>query len=114
MSNKIILVILFFVVVLACEDENNGGGDSSQQLIFESLTAENDTIVSGETTTITATATGYNLEYHWSATAGDLLGAGAVITYTSSPCNIGVNTITCTVKDGNSNSETKSVDIVVE
>ncbi|MFQ5334943.1 MAG: PKD domain-containing protein, partial [Flavobacteriales bacterium] len=83
---------------------------------YNSLTAENTTINTGETSKITATASGENLTYNWeliSGSLGDILGSGAQVTYTASPCCTGDNTVQCTVSDG-TNSESKTVTIVVQ
>ncbi|NBC83995.1 MAG: hypothetical protein GVY19_11545 [Bacteroidetes bacterium] len=114
MAKQICLFTLLLGLFLSCENNDDESGNPSEQLVYESLTIDRDTLSPGETTTITASATGYNIEYHWSATAGDLLGGGSVVTYAASPCHVGENTISCTVKDGNDKSETKSVKIVVE
>ena len=110
-----VIFLVFALMIISCknDDNDNGNGDGTP-LIFSELKAESDTIYAGASTTITATATGYKLTYYWSATAGDIfvLGAGK-IEYGTPPCILGVNTVTCTVKDGNNNSETKSIDIVV-
>jgi hypothetical protein len=103
-------VILLFS---SCNKEDDTG-DPSQPLIFSSLIAEKDTIAPGESTEITATATGYSITYKWSATAGDILGSGARVMYAASPCHAGSNRITCTVKDGNNKSAAKEIEIVVE
>ena len=105
------LIILFFLT--SCE-KNNDHGDPSQPLIFSSLNAEKDTILPGETTRIIAVASGYKIVYNWTASAGDILGSGAEVIYAASPCQAGRNKITCTVKDGNEQSETKEIFIVVE
>jgi hypothetical protein len=105
------LAILFSLV--SCNKEDHSG-DPSIPLVFSSLQAEKDTIASGESTKITATASGYNITFNWSATAGDILGSGAQVIYAASPCQAGRNMITCMVKDGNDNSDTKEIFIVVE
>jgi hypothetical protein len=105
------LILLLFLS--SCEN-NNDPGDPSQPLIFSSLDAERDTILPGETTKITAVASGYRITYNWSASAGDILNSGAEVIYAASPCQAGRNSITCTVKDGNEQSETKEIFIVVE
>ncbi|MFO7999368.1 MAG: PKD domain-containing protein [Bacteroidales bacterium] len=111
---------LFLLVLLSglglgfssCDKEK--GPDGELPLVFESLTAENDTISPGGTTKVTARATGNSLTYFWSVSAGTILGSGAQITYTTDPCEPGDHTITCTVKDGQGTSDTKSVNVFVE
>lgn len=105
--------LLLLALITSCEEKPNGG-DPTEVLKFESLVADDNQISPGETTQITAIATGYQLEYHWSATLGDILGSGAEVEYATSPCHIGTNEISCTVKDGNGESETKTVSILVE
>jgi len=105
------LAILLFCI--SCEN-NNDPGDPVQPLVFSSLQAEKDTIVSGESTKITAIATGYKITFNWSASAGDILRSGAEVLYVASPCQAGKNKITCTVKDGNGQSDIKEIFIVVE
>lgn len=83
---------------------------------FETLTAEATEIVysSNPSTRITAVAIGDGLSYQWSATAGDLLGSGAKITYTANAsCCGGGQTITCKVKDKYGNGDAKQVSINV-
>ncbi|MBN2213633.1 MAG: hypothetical protein JW723_05260 [Bacteroidales bacterium] len=111
MAGIILILLLFFT---SCE-KNNNNGDPSQPLIFSSLDAEKDTILFGETTRITAVASGYKITFNWTASAGDILGpGGAEVIYAAGPCHAGRNKITCTVKDGNDKSEAKEIYIVVE
>lgn len=105
-----LLVLLF----TACGEKDPDEGDPSQVLIFESLVAEEETISPGDATEIKATASGYSLEYHWSASLGDILGSGATVQYATSPCHVGTNQVSCKVQDGNGKSETKTISIVVE
>lgn len=108
--------ILFVICCISCEDDkkNPSDEDPKQTLNFESLTAEKTTIEPGDQIRITANATGYLLSYQWSATAGDILGSGNEVVYAASPCHVGSNEISCTVKDGNNNSQTKTLIIHVE
>ena len=114
---KTFIAVVFFTACLffaSCGEDNDSGGDPNQPLTFQSLVAEHDTIAPGETTKVTATASGYEIVFYWSATAGDILGSGAKVTYASAPCHVGTNQVQCQVKDGNGKSETKTVTIVVE
>jgi hypothetical protein len=109
------LVLLLLFVLSACSKEENGDiVDPGQSFSFLSLTAEKYTISPGESTKITAIATGYLLRYKWSASAGNILNSGSIVTYAASPCNAGTNKITCTVTDGNNVSQSKEVSIVVQ
>ncbi|MBN2520324.1 MAG: hypothetical protein JXB17_07470 [Bacteroidales bacterium] len=108
-----IYLILIFIAFMACNKGNEGQGDPEQKLDFKSLTAEKDTISPGESTQIKAVATGYKLTYYWSATAGNILDTGATVNYAASPCQAGTNQITCEIKDGNNESKSKTISIVV-
>jgi hypothetical protein len=112
---KLIALPLILFLFTCCHKEDNGeSGDPAQSLVFNALTAEKDTLTSGETTKVTASASGYKLSYTWAATLGDILGSGSSVVYATSPCSIGKITITCTVKDGNEKSQSKSTIIVVK
>ncbi len=104
----VLSVIILFIA--GCEKEQPCQGEP---LIFTSLTVSPDTIDTGEYADVQAVASGCRLDYHWSVTKGSILGTGAEVTFAASPCAIGENTITCTIKDGNDQSETKTVRIVV-
>lgn len=112
--DKILLILISIFLLYCCEEKENNSGDPSQPLVFTSLIAENDTIEAGDQTKITATASGYKIQYFWAASAGDILGGGAEIIYVALPCKVGENTVTCKVKDGNGNSEKKEIIIVVQ
>ena len=107
------LILLTAVVFTSCKKKKEE--TPTQPLSFSSLKSQSDTIYTGGTTKITATATGDNLAYTWSlsqSSMGDLIGSGSQITYGASPCCTGWNTIICTVSNG-SESQSKSVTIVV-
>jgi len=108
------MLLIASCFILSCGKDNGKEGDPSQKLNFQLLEVENDTINAGETTVIKATVTGYMLKYYWSATAGDLLGSGEKVTYSTSPCQVGSNQVSCKVIDGNDESETKTITIVVQ
>lgn len=111
------LTIFFLLITLlaACSKDDEGGTDDPDQpFIFSSLVTEKDTIETGESTNVKATATGYRIKFYWAATAGDILGSGSEVVYTASPCQAGKNKITCTVRDGNDASVSKEIYIVVK
>ena len=112
MKAFLISIVMIIFTLTACQKEN-GNGDPSEEFVFESLVTSEDTLFPGETSVITAIATGYDLSYHWSASKGDLLGTGSEVTYLPSPCHVGTNSISCEIIDGNNQSETKTIDIVV-
>jgi hypothetical protein len=115
-QNKITLLtaILFLTVLLlssmGCEPDDPCSGEP---LSFQSLTVAEDTIEAGAYVDVVAVAEGCRLSYHWSVTAGSILGSGPEVIFAASPCSVGDNVITCTVKDGNDQSETKTVGVVV-
>ncbi|NOR73974.1 MAG: hypothetical protein GQ525_02320 [Draconibacterium sp.] len=114
MKNLVPILIFFALLLCNCNKEvEEEEEELLQDLKFQSLVAEEDTLVSGAVTNVIATATGSNLNYYWSAFKGDILGFGSEIIYASSPCYLGKNQITCTVTNGNNQSETKTIDIVV-
>ena len=110
MKKTAFLFLMLFILSQCTKDETI---EPVQDLIYYSLIAEKDTLVPGEETNITATATGSNLQYFWSATQGDILGSGSKVVYAPSPCHTGTNKITCKITNGNNQSESKSVNIVV-
>jgi len=109
------LFLIFLITLVFCSScsEEKKIVDPGE-FFFDSLTIDKDTIVPGETATMNATARGFELKYHWSVSAGHILGSGNQVLYAPAPCSIGKNTITCRVGDGNGNSLSKSVNIVVE
>lgn len=111
----LIAFMILFVSMISCSiEEGDDHGDPNQPLVFTSLTAEKYTIAPGETTKITAVATGYWITYTWTKTAGDILGSGSQVVYAVSPCHLGTNKITCTVTDSKNVSQSKEITIVVE
>ena len=114
--NSIAVVIFLGILFTGCKDDAPAGECSTNPLVFHSLEAAQDTIETGESTTITATAEGYELSYVWTASNGFIIPGDAenVVTYTASPCSIGEITITCQVEDGCGNSETKNIIIIVQ
>jgi hypothetical protein len=114
-SGLILLIITFcfsMVVLSSCKKDN--GQDVDRPLIFENLVAENDTIPFLGSTKITATADGDGIEYLWSVADGNIVGSGAEITYTATPCVAGNMDVSCTVKDKGNNELSKTVRIFVQ
>jgi len=113
---KLILFIILFLFIACNKEDTENDGDSSRNFEFKYLETEKDTISPGETTEIVATASGYKLTYKWSASLGDLLATAfdSVVIYVSSPCHIGNNLVSCEITDGNNETQTKTITIVVE
>lgn len=104
------------LLLVSCKKGSSESATTQTPFKFESLTSDAAEIVysSNPSTKITAVATGDGLSYQWSATAGDLLGSGAKITYTANAsCCGGGQTITCKVKDKYGNGDAKQVSINV-
>ncbi len=113
--NKLLITICMVVFFVGCRDEESKQECLEYPLNFISLIAEQDTIEAGGSSTITATAEGYELSYEWSASQGFIIpGSEAYqVTYSASPCSVGKITITCKVTDACDNSETIRLTIVV-
>ena len=113
---KIVFIsfVLLVLTLVSCEKSNIIDTQSKEPFIFQSLKAEKDTVTAGSTVKIKATAYGYNLEYTWYVSAGDILGAGPQINYVAAICKCGSSKITCLVTDGYGYSDTKSIYIKVE
>lgn len=107
-------LFLFIFIMGACDEDSYNRDGDEEKLVFELLTTEKDTLVPGGQTRIKATASGVDLVYHWSATAGDLLGSGKTITYTATVCVHGNVEITCKIEDALLNNDEKTVRIFVE
>ena len=114
MRRMVYLLFLIAPFFVTCEEETEEKKDTGLALEFQSLLADKDTLVSGETTVIKATASGYKLTYYWSASSGAILGSGAQVTFASSSCGCGGSRVTCQVKDGYDHYDTKTIIIVVQ
>ncbi len=113
MNWKITYILFFTSLILFAGSCSKDEEEITDDLKYYSLVAEKETIAPGETVIIKANASGGSLKYFWEATPyGDILGSGAKVTYTASPCGVGINKITCTVTNGKQ-SESKTIDIVV-
>lgn len=119
--DKKILIVLMLICIsfYACDDNDdppNGNNNNEEPipLVFDSLTADNDTILAGESAEITAIASGKDLKYLWNASSGNILGSGSTITLTTPPCIPDEITVNCTVTDDYDESESKSIIIVVQ
>ena len=114
---KQLQIIIFLVIALAiyaCEKDSPPEEEPDQTLEFQSLISDRDTILTGETTGITALAKGYQITYHWSASSGAILGTGSRVTYASAPCGCGGSRISCQVIDGYEKTDMKTIIIVVQ
>jgi len=104
--------VLFVCILLSCTKNDLIPQNDSYLDYFESLTAEKDTLLKGQSTVITATVTGSKILFKWYATDGDIIGTGSQITFIASPCCHGNTTITCEATAKN-RSENKSLIITV-
>ncbi len=97
----------------AVDGNDNDDDNPNSTIEYTSLIAGKTSLLVGESTLITATATGEGLEYYWSASLGDIVGSGEQITYTAAFCCSGSNTITCSIRDNLNTWKHKSVTITV-
>jgi len=106
---------IFFLLVFSTCNKDNGDDELKQDSYlryFESLTVEKDTLLRGQSTEISAHATGSRISYRWSASEGPIIGEGSKVIYLSSPCCWGEITITCEARAMNA-TESKSIKITV-
>ena len=107
MKIKLFILSAFCLCAMAsCDKEQPPDDHSNDPVEFSSLEAGRNLIMIEDTTRVTATASGYELSYHWSVDKGDILGSGKEISYVATPCTIGINQIFCTVKSSNGKEET--------
>lgn len=110
---KNIFPFLLFLLFIACDKKDDNKIDENSTLnSFISLTAENDTIFTGQSTNISAVVDGDKVTFSWTATAGDILGSGNKISYVAPTCTPGSNEIKCTVSASNK-TESKTIIITV-
>lgn len=111
MKNYSILLLSVFVILsLACSKKSDSAGTGAP-LVFTSLNASDTTMVVNGVITLTATASGDGLSYHWAASYGSIIGGGQSVNYTV--CHVDKFVITCVVKDANGNSATRERTIYV-
>ena len=114
-----ILLLSMMMLVMALpscnnDDDDNTPIDTTQvALEYISLELDVDTLLLLDTTHVMANANGYNMEYYWSATMGDILGSGKKVTYLAPNCTVGEQTISCRILNGDGDEETKTVNIMI-
>jgi hypothetical protein len=100
--------LVTLVVIAACKkSETTPDPAAGSNFKFTSLLATDTVIKVNDITTITASATGDGLTYHWTASYGTIVGSGASVQWTV--CHQDRFTITCAVTDQYNHSETKTV-----
>jgi hypothetical protein len=103
------LLCVFALMAVACSKKSNSG--SNIPLVFSSLNVSDTTMVVNGLITITASASGDGLSFHWTASYGSFVGSGSSVKWTV--CHADKFTITCEVKDANGNSSSKQRTIYV-
>ena len=110
---KTIFPFLFILLLISCNKKDDNNVDKNSVLnSFISLTAERDTILTGQSTSISAVVDGDKVTFSWTATAGDILGSGSKINYIAPTCTPGSNEVKCTVSASNK-TESKTIIITV-
>ena len=108
---KIILVFtaVLLVTVAACKKSSDPAppANTGVEFKFVSLSASDSTLKVNGVLNITATATGSNLKYKWSATYGTFIGSGQNVQYTV--CHADKFCITCQISDDQGHSDSKDI-----
>ena len=112
MKNSIIASIILITVVFVSCKKKDQTPSTAKVYTFNSLKVDHDSIAKGNVTNITADVSG-DVTYSWVASAGDIFNSGKTILFGASTCCTGNHTITCTVKDSNNNSDSKSIIVKV-
>jgi hypothetical protein len=97
------------LMISACSKKDDTVDPGTQQTPFEykSLVAADTLMSLTDINTITATASGDGLTYHWTASYGNFIGSGSSVQWTV--CHSDRFTITCEVKDQYGHSESREV-----
>ena len=106
---------LSVMIQLSCESQEPEPSNP-MAFKFDSLVSESYELYYSvnPTTKITAYASGQELSYYWSATAGEIFGSGNQVTYSSNPgCCGGNQIVRCIVVDKNNGGLDKEVEIYV-
>ena len=106
-----LLTAIVLIVAFACKKSSPGTDSPGGSFSFTNLTVSDTSMKVNEIATVTATATGTNLTYHWTASYGTFIGSGYKVQWTV--CHADIFTITCEVSDGNGNKESRTVSIAV-
>lgn len=109
-----LFVCVLLLGIVSCKKEDlptNDDNNNHSQLIYSKLSAKDTVMAVGIFTTLTATATGDELSYIWSADYGTFVGSGSSVDW--SACHATDHVITCEVKDKYGASLTKTVTIHV-
>ena len=108
------LILITIPFIWNCNHlEEDDSGLPSEPFVYYSLIAEKDSILVGELIKIKANAKGDKLKYYWSTTNGAILGSGAEVLYTATPCEKGNNLVSCEIYYAKNRSQTKTIEIVV-
>ena len=92
------LLIILGLAVSCKKEPDPPPPDPSDNLAIDSLVATKKTVVTWEETFITVYARGKNLQYHWSANHGSMIGTDSVtVDYYACESCLGYNTIECKV-----------------
>lgn len=106
---RVTFILLCVIFMFSCKKDDNSISQDPTPFSYTSLTTADSLIVINGTTQVTAVASGDDLTYTWTYTAGAIIGSGAIVDYTV--CHSGTFKVSCEVKDKYDHSETKYVTI---
>ena len=98
---SIFLLSVFMILLLACSKKSDSAGTGAP-LVFTSLNASDTTMVVNGLITLTATASGEGLSYHWAASYGSIIGGDQSVNYTV--CHADKFIVKCDISDANGNT----------
>jgi len=107
-----VFAVMLCALTLSCKKKNETP-NGNKLFTYTDITTEHTEIIQGNVTNVTAHVSG-EVTYQWACSSGDLFGSGKSILFGAGSCCTGEHIVTCTVKDKNNNTESKSVTINVK
>ena len=111
-TKHILLIFIFIVLLPSCQPKPPQNSSLSVQQIQIAITASPPEIVVNNKTSLSIIAQGNNLEFEWSALAGEIEGTANTAIYTA-PAEPGLDKISVHVKDGGGEEFFDTIDINV-
>jgi hypothetical protein len=97
MYKNLIIILFLGSLVLSYSCKKKDQSQPTGDITIVSLSATLNPVKAWDTTLITVSATGSNLQYGWEADHGSIVGSGPAVKYAAGECCVGMNTITCRV-----------------